>query len=94
MAGINRYFSLKDYRNSIVLETYYLSVFSYTTLGTVITAITAGLVHDSQRWKFGGEFVLPLHFFPVKFHHHYGLVLIFIATFHSEGDFMPCPPIG
>lgn len=33
-------------------ENYYLGVFSYVTMATIITAITAGMFHDCQRRKY------------------------------------------
>ena len=35
-------------------ESYFVGIFSYITMGTVIAGLTAGLVHDFQRKKYIG----------------------------------------
>ncbi|WAR06126.1 hypothetical protein MAR_021495 [Mya arenaria] len=35
-----------------IKENYYLGVFSYVTMGTAITAVTAGMLHDCQRRQY------------------------------------------
>ncbi|XP_053408139.1 large neutral amino acids transporter small subunit 4-like [Mercenaria mercenaria] len=40
------------FNGNTMKENYYLGVFSYVTMATVITAITAGMLHDCQRRKY------------------------------------------
>ncbi|KAL4228589.1 hypothetical protein ACF0H5_011639 [Mactra antiquata] len=44
----------KKFEGNSTKENYYLGVFSYVTIGTLITAITAGMLHDCQRRKYIG----------------------------------------
>ncbi|XP_052806062.1 equilibrative nucleobase transporter 1-like [Mya arenaria] len=38
-----------------IKENYYLGVFSYVTMGTAITAVTAGMLHDCQRRQYANR---------------------------------------
>ncbi|XP_052807043.1 equilibrative nucleobase transporter 1-like [Mya arenaria] len=40
------------FRGNSIKESYYLGVFSYVTMGTAITAVTAGMLHDCQRRQY------------------------------------------
>ena len=62
---------------AFVSASYYLGVFAYTTMGSVIGSVVAGIIYDAERKRYRGKFrpnskgyvfpiTLPTLFFQLK----------------------------